>query len=464
MDISSKGTALTPSPMMEEDIDDMDDDPEPEENEIDDEDPEEIKIDPVAITALETADNDNEWPRPFVDTFELPDADMKWPKLDTKSKDEVMKWIFINKSILIRTVTWNMHAKKPPSKENINRVLLPLNKFHMVIVGSEECERSITQSAVNPSKKNWEAYLREALGSNYIPLRAQTLQAMHIIVFVHIGIRPNVLDIFSGAIATGMANTLGNKGGVGVSFKMGNSKFAFLNCHLAAHQHGLNKRNLQMNKIDKEMCALLFKNNSETATSSIHSGLISGDLNVAPDKLVVPPVTATSSAAVVAGGGGTSDTSTKLIDVADIVFIMGDLNYRVRGNRSIVDKLIQLRMRDVLLVNDQLRWSMDQGLVLSGYHEAEIKFLPTYKFDKNSDTYDSGPKKRIPGWTDRIVFKGQNTTCLAYDSEPNIRTSDHRPVFASFICHVDVSDDSPTMREDQLVDDFSSNSQICSIM
>jgi hypothetical protein len=46
----------------------------------------------------------------------------------------------------------------------------------MYIIGTEECERSIAQSAINPSKKNWEAYLSEALGNNYKPIRSHTLQ------------------------------------------------------------------------------------------------------------------------------------------------------------------------------------------------------------------------------------------------------------------------------------------------
>jgi hypothetical protein len=44
------------------------------------------------------------------------------------------------------------------------------------VIGTEECERSIAQSALNPSKKTWEAYLNEAIGRNYVPIRSHTLQ------------------------------------------------------------------------------------------------------------------------------------------------------------------------------------------------------------------------------------------------------------------------------------------------
>jgi hypothetical protein len=51
-------------------------------------------------------------------------------------------------------------------------------RFHIVAVGTEECERSIAKSAMNPSKKVWEAYLRKALGPRYRPLKSHTLQVL----------------------------------------------------------------------------------------------------------------------------------------------------------------------------------------------------------------------------------------------------------------------------------------------
>lgn len=49
-------------------------------------------------------------------------------------------------------------------------------RYHIYVVGSEECERSIAQSALNTSKTNWEGYLRDCIGPNYSPIRSHTLQ------------------------------------------------------------------------------------------------------------------------------------------------------------------------------------------------------------------------------------------------------------------------------------------------
>ncbi len=33
-----------------------------------------------------------------------------------------------------------------------------------------------------------------------------------------------------------------------------------------------------------------------------------------------------------------------------------------------------------------------------------IEFKPTFKFDKQSELYDTSKKMRIPSWTDRILW------------------------------------------------------------
>ena len=76
---------------------------------------------------------------------------------------------------------------------------------------------------------------------------------------------------------------------------------------------------------------------------------------------------------------------------------------------------------------------MSRNLVLNNFTEPPLNFLPTYKLDIDSDVYDSGPKKRIPAWTDRVLYvRKPGFECTAYDSDVGLRTSDHRPVFASF--------------------------------
>jgi hypothetical protein len=68
----------------------------------------------------------------------------------------------------------------------------------LYFIGSEECERSIAESAFNPSKKNWESYLRSAVGDDYLPVRSQTLQAINLMCFAHISIAHLISEVKSG--------------------------------------------------------------------------------------------------------------------------------------------------------------------------------------------------------------------------------------------------------------------------
>lgn len=79
-------------------------------------------------------------------------------------------------------------------------------------------------------------------------------------LFVHKSITSLISNITSAAIACGMANTLGNKGGVGLSFQVGSTRIVVINTHLAANQNQTETRNLQFCKICSEIVPLFKKN------------------------------------------------------------------------------------------------------------------------------------------------------------------------------------------------------------
>jgi hypothetical protein len=117
------------------------------------------------------------------------------------------------------------------------------------------------------------------------------------------------------------------------------------------------------------------------------------------------------------------------------------------------------------------------GRVCLNFEEGPIVFPPTFKFDKNSEKFDTSAKQRwtcrcasildssysaqrnrCPAWTDRILFKskrigtcvymcavlpytqstftGESSTAVlsleSYGSVLSAQHSDHRPVYARF--------------------------------
>jgi len=107
----------------------------------------------------------------------------------------------------------------------------------------------------------------------------------------------------------------------------------------------------------------------------------------------------------------------------DGVIFFGDLNYRldlprleiellrdamdinfdkaVRGDK---DRARATLVLENVLNYDQLRREMAASRVFTGFQEGDIEFLPTFKYDRQSDTFDSSTKLRPPAWTDRILY------------------------------------------------------------
>jgi hypothetical protein len=146
---------------------------------------------------------------------------------------------------------------------------------------------------------------------------------------------------------------------------------------------------------------------------------------------------------------------------------------------------------------DQLSRARSEGLAFQGLTEGAISFPPTYKYDKvapaggdeNLDVFDTSPKQRVPSWTDRVLYKptpspvsateqqrqpdGCSGDCggsssrvvlLSYASVAALRSSDHRPVAASFAVNVDVLPEDRNFEGRMPNGVGSAQSQVCAVM
>jgi hypothetical protein len=130
----------------------------------------------------------------------------------------------------------------------------------------------------------------------------------------------------------------------------------------------------------------------------------------------------------------------RTIDDHEAVIWLGDFNYRISLSNERARHLIKVGDLESLFDNDQLSIQKSQGQVFPFYSESRITFPPTYKFDIGTDQYDLSEKARVPAWTDRVLRKGENLRQINYNSAP-LRFSDHRPVYATFSCEVQVVDE-----------------------
>jgi ACT domain-containing protein len=80
------------------------------------------------------------------------------------------------------------------------------------------------------------------------------------------------------------------------------------------------------------------------------------------------------------------------------------MNWRIDLDYFLVKELVfKGKLRD-LLAEDQLLKNIKYDNVLEKFSEGQITFNPTYKYDDNSDIYDTSKKQRVPSWTDRILY------------------------------------------------------------
>ena len=132
-----------------------------------------------------------------------------------------------------------------------------------------------------------------------------------------------------------------------------------------------------------------------------------------------------------------------------------------RNNNKTYEELCLLINNELnqLLNKDQLKLQIKQNLIFQNFIESNITFIPTFKYDKNSNSLDTSKKARVPAWTDRILFAIYNNTennhinDESFDETRNnknskksvttelipleyncldCRHSDHRPVYAMF--------------------------------
>ncbi|KAJ9101490.1 hypothetical protein QFC19_005141 [Naganishia cerealis] len=127
----------------------------------------------------------------------------------------------------------------------------------------------------------------------------------------------------------------------------------------------------------------------------------------------------------------------------ELIFWCADLNYRIDLTNEEVREKIEDGDFQPLWEADQLRNVMVYKDAFEGYQEGKINFAPTYKFDTGSDIYDTSEKQRIPAWTGRrlrlLILGVEQLEQTSYDIA-HVRTSDHRPVYATFKTEVHIID------------------------
>ncbi|XP_022618398.1 inositol polyphosphate 5-phosphatase K-like [Seriola dumerili] len=311
----------------------------------------------------------------------------------------------------LHMVTWNVATAEPPEDVTALLQLDVQPPTDLYVIGLQEVNatpvRFISDLLVEDS---WSHVFMDTLAPRgFVKVTSVRMQGLLLLVFAKQIHLPYIRNIQTTYTRTGIFGYWGNKGGVSVRFSFYGHMVCFLNCHLAAHM------NYALQRVDE-----------------FEYILEAQDFDI---------------------------TDTPHVLDHKVVFWFGDLNFRIADHGlHFLRSSINSGRLNLLWSKDQLITMKKKEPFLQEFEEGPLNFKPTYKFDRNSDTYDTSGKKRKPAWTDRILWRikpktppseddderaststddGQDeypilVTQDKYTSEMSYGVSDHKPVIATF--------------------------------
>ncbi|KAL9639883.1 MAG: hypothetical protein Q9164_000631 [Protoblastenia rupestris] len=305
-------------------------------------------------------------------------------------------------TIKIWVGTFNLNGKDVGVQQDLTPWLCPEEegrKPEIVAVGFQEIVELSPQQIMSTDpirRQAWENAVKKTLNGKalrssseiYVLLRTGQLVGAALMIFVKSGVLDKIKNVEGTVKKTGMSGVAGNKGAVAIRMDYANTRLCFVTAHLAAGFANHEERNRDYRTISQ---GLHFQRN-------------------------------------------------RSIDDHDAVIWAGDFNYRIELSGDKVRRFVKGGDLDALYQNDQLNLQMVAGRTFPYYSESRITFAPTYKYNNGTDDYDTSEKARIPAWCDRVLRKGDMLKQISYATAP-LRFSDHRPVYATFQCMINVIDE-----------------------
>eukprot|EP00166_Cyanidium_caldarium_P005433 ctg_660.g349 len=282
----------------------------------------------------------------------------------------------------------------------------------VAVFGFQEVQRLSGTAAVITDENQgrpWRVLIESLLATSgkYVCVMHKQLVGIMLLVFVRAEHANAVRNLQVLTVGTGIAGLGGNKGGIAARFRLYDTSVCCVCCHLTAHEHNVEKRNADYRAIlDKA----LFENVPGESNTLLPPAAAPASPYSAPDAL--PP-------------------SMSVLD-HDVVFLFGDLNYRIALRPEEVMRGIAAADWAYLASFDQLNTCRQAGFAFEPFTEAPLHFAPTYKYKPYEDEYEMdsdnpGALKRTPAWCDRVLYRGQNVRVRSYRRH-EVFFSDHRPV------------------------------------
>uniref|UniRef100_A0A8C2B7S7 phosphatidylinositol-3,4,5-trisphosphate 5-phosphatase n=1 Tax=Cyprinus carpio TaxID=7962 RepID=A0A8C2B7S7_CYPCA len=280
--------------------------------------------------------------------------------------------------ITIFVGTWNMGNANPPQNITSWFQSKGQGKTHDDTASQIPHDIYVIGTQEDPlGEKDWietvRGALRDITNISFKQIATQTLWSIRIVVLAKPEHENRFSHVFCDSVKTGIANALGNKGAVGVSFMFNRTSFGFVNSHLTSGSEKKLKKRKQSNK-NRQIPAIAFV--------------------------------------------------CFLQEAENIVMKIKQQQYQDLLAR---DQLNIEREEEKVFLD-----YVEEEITFAPTYRFERDTRDRYAYTKAKAT---GTKYNLPSWCDRVLRKSYpmaHVVCNSYGCTNDIMTSDHSPVFATF--------------------------------
>lgn len=279
---------------------------------------------------------------------------------------------------------------------------------------------------------NWQEAISESLnqsGVRYRLVATKYLVGLLLYCFVKESLADKVKDVRTASVGVGVMGMLGNKGGVSIRLTLFDSGICVVCSHLAAHRENVAGRNADYKNILEKTTFTASSQDTAVPGQGADNAEARNRENAQKNKSFRYKT-------------GLSELDEYTISDNDVVYWLGDLNYRIDESIPLEEVFTRIENGDLAILrdNDQLNIERTRGNAFQDFSEGMLDFAPTYKYQPGTNDYDRRPEKKVraPAWCDRILWRlikggSERVAQLSY-RRSELKPSDHKPVSSLFAC------------------------------
>ena len=402
---------------------------------------------------------------------DVEDVSLKVPKFSRSSSKQISK--VASDQVKLLCITWNVGNAAP--KEYNELIPKDGEGYDIIAIGLQEATfrgKSIRQSisldaCLNQILNGILGVLNETNNDIWYKIQSVKRAQMNLLMFARTSLESRITRVEKSVENTGLFHVLPNKGGILGTMYIDGTSLAFISSHLSAHE-GVKNCSTRNDSIVEILGGVRARDHRYDPAVQFHHIFWMGDMNY---RITFDPSVPDRSFTDTKALTNTEENNNDLV-VQDLM----DEEYEDTSERkeqfNKIFKMIEEEDWHSLLKYDELNRELAAGRILNGFKALQPSFPPTFKRKRNvgiqkkdigqtfltrakeynvyrdndGDACQNDPKsstsnfwdmKRLPSFTDRILYKSlpafkDRLSPGKFTSLESVTSSDHKPVQASF--------------------------------